>query len=468
MPDPKFFKLLHLRYDSEPRGAGGRSRLRRLLVLFAVVVLAACGEDFSPLGEPFRTLTPHERYAESLRESGLDSTALGGDWLRAARQALRTPVPVRPPLREAGYFPADEARAVGYRIFAERGQRLTASVEIENDEPTRVFVDLFTVPEDTTRSPERVASAEGDSVRLEWEPSRDGSYLLRLQPELLRGGRYTVTIRSEAALAFPVEGRDTRAIQSFFGAERDGGRREHHGVDIFAPRGTPAIAAAAGIVSRVQTTPRGGEVVWLRDSERGQNLYYAHLDSQTVTAGTRVQVGDTLGLVGNTGNARTTPPHLHFGIYKRGEGPVDPYPFVYTSPAELPALAADTARLGDWVRVDEPGLRLRASPSLQASIAAELPLHTPLRVAAAAGKWYRVVLPDGQSGYVYARSTEPADVAIRRERLTASAPLRDRPAATAVVIDNLGADVTVPVLGRFDDFLLVEGPDARTGWLLAD
>ena len=39
-------------------------------------------------------------------------------------------------------------------------------------------------------------------------------------------------------------------------------------------------------------------------------------------------VGDTLGFVGNTGNAITTPPHLHFGVYYRGEGAVDPAPYL--------------------------------------------------------------------------------------------------------------------------------------------
>lgn len=61
-------------------------------------------------------------------------------------------------------------------------------------------------------------------------------------------------------------------------------------------------------------TPRGGKVVWMRDEARGMSLYYAHLDSQHVAAGAYVRPGDTLGFVGKTGNARTTPPHLHFGI----------------------------------------------------------------------------------------------------------------------------------------------------------
>ena len=91
---------------------------------------------------------------------------------------------------------------------------------------------------------------------------------IRLQPELLRGGRYSLTLKAEPALAFPVQGGANKSIQSGFGAPRDGGVREHHGIDIFAPRGTPVLAAARGYVTRVNETPRGGRVVWVRDETR--------------------------------------------------------------------------------------------------------------------------------------------------------------------------------------------------------
>jgi murein DD-endopeptidase MepM/ murein hydrolase activator NlpD len=134
--------------------------------------------------------------------------------------------------------------------------------------------------------------------------------------------------RTTAALSFPVAGRNRAAVQSYFRDPRDGGRREHHGVDIFAPRDTPVLAASSGLVSSVATTPVGGHVVWVWDPRRGQSHYYAHLSRQTVHTGQPVTAGDVIGYVGNTGNARTTPPHLHFGIYARGDGPIDPLPFV--------------------------------------------------------------------------------------------------------------------------------------------
>ncbi|HAC07583.1 MAG TPA: peptidase M23, partial [Gemmatimonadetes bacterium] len=57
----------------------------------------------------------------------------------------------------------------------------------------------------------------------------------------------------------------------------------------------------AGRVNRVGLTNLGGKIVWVRDPVRGANVYYAHLDSQYVRDGDQVQVGDTLGFVGNTG-----------------------------------------------------------------------------------------------------------------------------------------------------------------------
>ena len=76
--------------------------------------------------------------------------------------------------------------------------------------------------------------------------------------------------------------------------------------------------------------------MWVHDLERHVTLYYAHLDEHRVRGGQCVEPGDTLGLVGTTGNAEGTVPHLHFGIYVPGEGAVDPYPFVASLGVGLP------------------------------------------------------------------------------------------------------------------------------------
>ncbi|HEX7050226.1 MAG TPA: M23 family metallopeptidase [Longimicrobiales bacterium] len=455
---------------------GGAPRVAGAAILAATLAIAGC-EPIDRVQERFRAATAHEAYAHALAEAGLATTALARDWAAAARRALARPTPVGVPYRETGYLPPEAPAALGYRIEIGRGQRLVAELEFEPTgagdavrpaDPPLVFMDLYRLGGDSAAVPYHEVSADSGALRLEHEPWRGGTFVLRVQPELLRGGRYTLTIHNAATLTFPVDGADARDIGSIFGDPRDGGRRDHQGVDIFAPRGTPAIAAVDGTVRRVRTTRLGGKVVWLRDRARNQSLYYAHLDTQLVRDGMRVRVGDTLGLVGNTGNARTTPPHLHFGVYRRGQGPVDPLPFLFARDTVAPPVRADPTLIGRWARTTTNGARLRSAPGRRASVIAELPAQTALRIVAATGDWYRVRLPDGRRGHLFARLAEPLDGAVAERVIAAPARIRARPTAGAPVIDSIADHARIPVLGRFGAFLLVRAPSGATGWLATD
>jgi peptidoglycan LD-endopeptidase LytH len=103
------------------------------------------------------------------------------------------------------------------------------------------------------------------------------------------------------------------------------------------------VSATDGVVTRVGEGGLGGRVVWVWNPARGLLLYYAHLDEQLVRTGEPVRRGDILGTVGNTGNARTTPPHLHFGIYHRGIGAIDPYWFIAPKQVTSPPRATASA-----------------------------------------------------------------------------------------------------------------------------
>jgi murein DD-endopeptidase MepM/ murein hydrolase activator NlpD len=192
-------------------------------------------------------------------------------------------------------------------------------VAVRGDASREVFVDVF---RSAGMRQERVAGRlpRTSLHSFDIEAVEGGDYILRVQSALGAAGVYEVSVASAALLAFPVVGVDERSIWSGFGAERDGGRREHRGVDIFAARGTPALAATDGWVTRVETTGRGGNVVWLQPLFGNMRVYYAHLDEQWVAPGDFVAVGEPLGAIGNTGNAITTPPHLHFGVYVRRPG----------------------------------------------------------------------------------------------------------------------------------------------------
>jgi hypothetical protein len=408
---------------------------RPTLALLAVLALIGC-EQIEQAQDRFRDLTPHEAYAESLAQAGLAESALARDWVEAGELALLRPVPVSLPFEEEGFITPEDPGAMAYRINVPRGRRLTADVALTSDPGTRVFVDLFRVPGDEGDDLRPVIATDSVPGTFEHEPWREGDFILRIQPELLRGGQYRVTLRLEAQLAFPVDGHSMRAIQSVFGVERDGGSRSHDGVDIFARRGTPVLAATAGQAYRVGITNLGGKVVWVRDPLRNIRVYYAHLDSQHVANGARIQVGDTLGFVGNTGNARTTPPHLHFGLYRGGEGAVDPVPFLVPPTGSMPELTADLDRLGDWVRLLDDGIHLRAAPGTRAMVVGELPQHTALRVLAGSGEYFRVALPDGATGYVAARLTEPAERPLSEQVATRGETVGAPPAASSAAASS--------------------------------
>ncbi|HET8893124.1 MAG TPA: M23 family metallopeptidase [Gaiellaceae bacterium] len=105
----------------------------------------------------------------------------------------------------------------------------------------------------------------------------------------------------------------------------------HHGDDIFAALGTPVVAVASGTVNRVEWGDIGGWGLWVRD-RLGNEFYYAHLSgyAPAIVHSPAVRAGEVIGFVGNTGDAITTSPHLHFEIHPRSllhlqyDGAVDP------------------------------------------------------------------------------------------------------------------------------------------------
>ena len=111
-----------------------------------------------------------------------------------------------------------------------------------------------------------------------------------------------------------------------WGAARSQGR-SHEGIDIFAARGTPIQSTTQGIVRKVGENNLGGRVVVIV-GPGGAGHYYAHLeDYADIAPNDWVNAGDIIGYVGDSGNAKGTPPHVHYGIYINGSA-VNPYPFL--------------------------------------------------------------------------------------------------------------------------------------------
>ena len=134
-------------------------------------------------------------------------------------------------------------------------------------------------------------------------------------------------------LVMPVDGLRVADVANTFGADR--GNRPHDGLDMFAPRNTPVRAAAAGFVYRIDDLSLGGLSVTILGAG-GVRYFYTHFESvpAELAEGQYVEVGDLIGYVGNSGNAATTPPHLHFGVYSgEADNPcawdaIDPTPYL--------------------------------------------------------------------------------------------------------------------------------------------
>lgn len=144
-------------------------------------------------------------------------------------------------------------------------------------------------------------------------------------------------------LLIPVAGIRAAQLRDTF-TEARGAGRPHDAIDIMAPRGTPVLAAADGIVEKLFFSRGGGGLtVYVRSPDRRLIYYYAHLDGYApgLAEGRAVRRGDRLGAVGSSGNANPAAPHLHFAIHRMEPGerwwqgrPINPYPLL--APMEAP------------------------------------------------------------------------------------------------------------------------------------
>jgi murein DD-endopeptidase MepM/ murein hydrolase activator NlpD len=358
-------------------------------------LLAACtpGERFQPrLPAPeLHHSRPQHPSIEPLVVAGPRET-----WERAGARALSDAVPVERGFSERLVLTAAEPEAVAYEVTLRAGEQLRIFVEAEGPSAGYSLEVFERVRPDSFRV---VRSFPAPLPHAGFTAPADGRYLVRFRNEPGTFGTYRLSLGETPTLSFPVAGHDMHDIRSPYGSTRDGGSRRHEGVDIFAGRGTPVVSASAALVTRVETTPSGGRVIWAEDEARGLTYYYAHLDEQLVRRGTRVSPGDTIGRVGNSGNARKASPHLHFSVYRPGLVPLDPTPML----AGAALVPTETRLLGSWARTASSGVRLRMTPSIQGPVLAELEQGTAMRVVGETSDWYRVRLADGRAGFVAGR-----------------------------------------------------------------
>ncbi|WP_345951131.1 peptidoglycan DD-metalloendopeptidase family protein [Mucilaginibacter sp. PAMB04274] len=433
-----------------------------LFLIFLTAMLCCSCSKRGPLAL-FNKLSPHDAYAQRLKDAGLERSAMGSAWLQKGQLSVSNPLNISIPYKETGYFSAEKIPVTALRFDARRGQKLNISLTKKPQTNFSIYIDLL--QEQSATEQKVLASADTSGRSLEYEVKENGKYVLRLQPELLRSGEYTLTITSGPSLSFPVSSSGKPHIGSFWGDGRDNGGRRHEGVDIFATKHTPAIAAANGTVTKVTENTLGGLVVFMHPDNRDYTLYYAHLDKQLVQDGQTVRIGDTLGLVGNTGNARTTPPHLHFGIYTNG-GAIDPLIFVDREVKSPPPIKASLTLLNATARTTARNNALHIEPTDKALTRQSVPISTPLTLEAATDGWYKATLPDGTQGYIQSRNVTTATATLRRITLNQARPLLDAPdSATAARKATLANGTQVAIRGSFKNYYLITDDNENTGWI---
>src|SRR4051794_12925055 len=200
----------------------GRTTKTIYPILGAIIFFFSCSTANRVL---FGKRTPREIYENSITEAGLKTTVLGTLWFNTAEKALNLPVNIKLPYKETGYFAAEQPTATGYIFNVHRGDKLNIDLTTDPVAGFVVFADLwYSSP---NASFQFLRAADTLNHNISYEAEKDGSYLLRIQPELLRSGEYTVTITTAPSLTFPVPSGNKAVIGSFWGASRDNGARHH-------------------------------------------------------------------------------------------------------------------------------------------------------------------------------------------------------------------------------------------------
>ncbi|MEO7803034.1 MAG: peptidoglycan DD-metalloendopeptidase family protein [Actinomycetota bacterium] len=183
--------------------------------------------------------------------------------------------------------------------------KLKSELQARKQDEQRVLTDLSRRQRDIDRSLKAVGK-EFEAVRTELEKRKSG-------------------------FAFPVKA--PYSYTDTWGAPRMEGTQYYHrheGTDIFALGGTPVVAVVNGVIENMGTATLGGIKLWIRSPGDNWSYYYAHLSSFAagMSNGKRVTKGEIVGYVGNTGNARGTPPHLHFETHIPSGPATNPFPIL--------------------------------------------------------------------------------------------------------------------------------------------
>lgn len=406
------------------------------LIILMVFAFTSCQTIFN--------ISPYESYVKSLETSGISKSTMGKKWISSGQNALLKPnESVKFPFKSEIFFREIMPTAISYTMKYEENAKLTFKITSKGKNNNRFYFDIF----ENNPNKNRIKNFYIKDTTFVYENSSNQNLILRIQPQLLVNQYITLEIIENPKLAFPVKNGSNKDIQSYWGVARDGGVRKHEGVDIFNKKGTAILAVEDGTIARVEINNLGGKVVWQRLGLFGQSIYYAHLDSQAVSAGQIVKTGDVIGFMGNTGNAKTTPTHLHFGIYT-GSGAIDPILYILKRDTIPAKLKLSEKYLGNEIVIKNDN--------------AQIPINV-LSVSSAAINY--------ADHFGNLQNVSQLDInrnlKIKYKPYPLVQNIIDEPILEGIPIAKFNANETFKILGYVDNYLYLEQNEVK-GWVLKE
>jgi hypothetical protein len=181
-----------------------------------------------------------------------------------------------------------------------------------------------------------------------------------------------------------------------------------------------------------------------------------------VKAGTKVSKGDTIGTVGNTGNARYTPSHLHFGIYQNRS--FDPVHFIRTLENNVHPEPWDTTRQQYDYKVIAKDAAMRNGPGPHTAVVASFEKDNYVQIIAQSAGWFRVQLPNSQQGFIEKNKIAPIQKG-KKQKIKDPTVVLSEIYPASIPLKYLSAPTSVEILATFDKFKYVRTRDGIFGWL---
>ncbi len=207
-----------------------KMKILKYLSLLILAILAGCSQ-INKASDFIANPTAKQKYQRDFDISD----ELYALWESQADSALQDSISIDLPYSEQGKFKPRESPVYAYEISLKPGEIL--EVETQTDSVKNlVFIDLFQQKNDSVF--ENIQSSKFQKNQLVFEPEEKGTYKLLIQPEIEAHTAFSFHIKKRPAYIFPVAATRNEAIQSYWGAAREGGARSHEGIDIFADRGS--------------------------------------------------------------------------------------------------------------------------------------------------------------------------------------------------------------------------------------